>query len=367
MKILWLSWKDRDHPLAGGAETVSGHIMDRLVQDGHQVKLVTARYRDSLPRETKNGVEIIRDGGRYSVYTKAKAIYKRELYDWPDLVIDEMNTIPFGAGFYSQKKTMLLCYQLAREVWFYQMPHPFSFVGYALEPLMLRSMKNRYSVVATESNSTRDDLARYGFRNIHVFRVGMELTPVSPLPPKKRSNIVLSLGSIRPMKRTLDAVKAFESAKDKNPQLQMVLAGDTSGKYAEDVLKYINESRHHDSIDVRGRVSTSEKLNLMRQADVILVTSIKEGWGLIVTEANSQGTPAIGYNADGLRDSIRDGETGLLCPEGNPTAMGECIVELLADDTTYQKLRKSAWKWSKEFTFDNSYHDFLAIIEKDKK
>jgi glycosyltransferase involved in cell wall biosynthesis len=366
VNILWLSWKDRDHPLAGGAETVSSHLMDRLVRDGHSVKLITARYKDSMPRETKGGIEIIRNGGRYSVYAKARSLFKKELRDWPDLVIDEMNTIPFGAGFYSHKKTMLLCYQLAREVWFYQMPHPFSFVGFALEPLMLRAMKNKSSVIATESDSTLKDLRRYGFKNIHTFRVGMELTPVNPLPQKERSNIVLSLGSIRPMKRTLDAVKAFEVAKDKNPDLQMVLAGDNSGEYAENVLKYISQSRHRDSIDVRGRIPTSEKLTLMRTADVIVVTSIKEGWGLIVTEANSQGTPAIGYDADGLRDSIRNNKTGLLCPEGDFTAMGERIVDLLADDTTYQSLRRAAWQWSKEFTFDNSYHDFLAIIKDEK-
>lgn len=363
MNILWLSWKDRDHPLAGGAETVSGHIMDRLVHDGHAVKLLTARYEGSVPRETKDGIEIIRNGGRYSVYPKARSVFKKELCNWPDLVIDEMNTIPFGAGFYSRKKTMLLTYQLARKVWFYQMPHPFSFIGYALEPLMLRAMNNKYTMVATESNSTREDLKRYGFKNIHLFRVGMELAPVDPLPLKKRSNIVLSLGSIRPMKRTLDAVKAFEVARDKNLQLQMVLAGDTAGLYAENVLAYISQSRHRDSIDVRGRVSISEKLHLMRTADVILVTSIKEGWGLIVTEANSQGTPAIGYDADGLRDSIQDKKTGLLCPEGNVSAMGECIVDLLSDNATYQRLREAAWNWSKEFTFDNSYRDFLGIIK----
>ena len=100
----------------------------------------------------------------------------------------------------------------------------------------------------------------------------------------------------------------------------------------------------------------------MSEATVILVSPIKEGWGLTVTEANSQGTPAIGYDVDGLRDSIKDNRTGLLCQDGKYTAMGELLNKLLDDKALYDKLRRNAWEWSREFNFDNTYSDFLEII-----
>lgn len=363
MNVLWLSWKDRDHPQAGGAEVVSGKIMDHLVRDGHNVTLLTSRHSGSLPRENKDGINIRRAGNRLTVYAKAMNIFKKELVDWPDIIIDEMNTIPFGSGFYSKTKNVLLCYQLAREVWLYQMFPPISWIGYITEPFMLHAMSKKYSVTATESQSTKNDLVRYGFKNVHTFRIGMELAPVKSLKEKKRSNLILSLGSIRPMKRTLDAVKAFEVARDGNSELHMIIAGDTSGHYAEKVITYIKHSRHSNAIEVLGRIPTSQKLELMRQADIIVVTSIKEGWGLIVTEANSQGTPAIGYDTDGLRDSIQDNITGLLSPDGDFTTMGNRIVELLANQEKYETLQTAAWEWSKEFTFENSYQDFLAIMK----
>ncbi|MEI6228475.1 MAG: glycosyltransferase family 4 protein [Candidatus Saccharibacteria bacterium] len=362
MKILWLTWKDRSHPLAGGAESVSGEIMDRLVLDGHTVKVITARYTDSIPRENVNGVNIYRVGNRYSVYLKARQLYKAELSGWADLVIDEMNTIPFGSGFYNKTRNVLLCYQLAREIWFYQMPFPLSLVGYLIEPFMLRRLSKKYPVAITESKSTKNDLGKYGFNNTNIFRVGMSLQPLTKLDKKPKSNIVLSLGAIRPMKRTLDAIKAFEIARDSNDELNMVIAGDKSGKYAQKVIKYASKSRHANAINIAGRVSNTERLNLMRKADVILVASVKEGWGLIVTEANSQGTPAIVYDTDGLRDSVQNNVTGILVPSLNYRTMGNNINSLLADTKKYESFRLAAWEWSKEFTFENSYKDFLKAV-----
>ena len=49
----------------------------------------------------------------------------------------------------------------------------------------------------------------------------------------------------------------------------------------------------------------------MAEAHVLLMTSVREGWGLVVTEANACGTPAVVYNVPGLRDSVRNEETGL--------------------------------------------------------
>ncbi|MEK7059517.1 MAG: glycosyltransferase family 4 protein [Patescibacteria group bacterium] len=364
MNIVWFSWKDIDHPQAGGAETVSWQIMLRLVKDGHQVKLITARYKGSTERKVKDGVEIIRGGGRLSVYPKAFLMFRRELSKWPDLIIDEMNTLPFGVAFYSRRRSVLLTYQLARKVWLFQARFPLSWIGYVVEPLYLFIMSLRYRTVLTESESTRQDLARYGFakKNTHVFRVSTELEPLATLGEKTSLNNVLILGAMRPMKQTLSAVKGFELARDKNPSLRLTIAGDSGGSYAARIIDYVASSRHADAIEIPGRVSAKQRIEAMRSASVILVTSIKEGWGLIVTEANTQGTPAIAFDSDGLRDSVVDGETGLLVKPGDVAALGQAINSLLGTKTHYESLRKQAWLHSQQYTFDNSYSDFANAL-----
>lgn len=367
MNVVWLSWKDRGHPLAGGAEEVSGKIIDHLIADGHNVRHITASYPSGLKREqVKTGYETFRTGNRYSVYLKAHSVFKRVGHGWADVVIDEMNTLPFWAGFYSKNThNVLLAYQLAREIWFYQMIFPFSYIGYLLEPVMLRLLsRGRYHTVVTESHSTEIDLKKYGFTNVQTFRVGISTPLLDSLPEKSKSNMVLSLGSVRPMKRTLQAVKAFEYARDKNSDLVMVIAGDVSTAYGKSLVSYVNDSRHKESIEIKGRVSNEERLHLMQNAGVILVTSVKEGWGLIVTESNSQGTSAIVYDVDGLRDSVVDTVTGIVVANNNPPAMGEAIVNLLGDKLTYEQYRQNAWQSSKQYTFENSYNDFINIISK---
>lgn len=364
MNIVWLSWKDIRHPLAGGAESVSFELMKRLARNGHSVKLLTAQYEGAEAHEVMEGIEIFRAGNRYSVYLKAAQFYKKQLRGWSELTIDEMNTIPFFSPFMEKKvPNIMFVHQLAREVWFYQMVFPLSLVGYLLEPIYLRLLSKRYRQTVTVSNSTKKDLEKYGFNNISTIHVGMELKPLPSITSTISSPTnVLILGAMRPMKRTLEGVKAFESAYEHEPSMQLTLVGDASGSYAKKVLDYITSSKAKSNIKVLGRVSYATKIEAMKKADIILVTSIKEGWGLIVTEANSQGTVAIGYNVDGLRDSIVDQKTGLLSSQNNPQSLGATLIEASSDIARFNEMRENAWKLSKNFSYEDSYKSFLQAL-----
>jgi hypothetical protein len=161
LRLVWLSWKDKNHPLAGGAEKVTHNLLLRLARDGHEVTLLTARPAGSKAEEIIDGYKVIRLGNRYSVYWKAARYYKKHLRGHTDLVIEEINTIPFFSRFYTRTKTILFFHQLARVVWFYQMIWPLNWVGYILEPLYLRLLGKQ--PVITVSDSTKKDLCRYGF------------------------------------------------------------------------------------------------------------------------------------------------------------------------------------------------------------
>jgi glycosyltransferase involved in cell wall biosynthesis len=102
---------------------------------------------------------------------------------------------------------------------------------------------------------------------------------------------------------------------------------------------------------------------LMSRAHAILVPGVREGWCLVVTEANAFGTPAVGYNVHGLRDSIRDGKTGLLC-EPNPEAMAGKAIGLLQDNALRERLSRDALAWAGEFDWDRSAEGFLEAIGK---
>lgn len=366
MRVVWLSWKDRCHPLAGGAEKISGELMRRLAADGHDVVLITSGYTGATAEDSIDGYRVIRVGGRYTVYWEAYKLFRAKFSDWPDIVIDECNTMPFFAMLYanSHSKVYLLAHQLCRSIWFYQLPMPFSLLGYCVEPLYLRLL--RKTPVLTVSLSTAQDMIRFGFvrENIAVFREGLDIDRLDPSEKHKKFErpTLLSLGSVRPMKRTIDIFLAFEIAKQTWPELQLIIAGSTTGAYGAKLLKAVESSTYRDSIQVVGPVSDAEKIELMRRSHVIAVTSVKEGWGLIVTEAASQGTPAVAYDVDGLRDSVVDGVTGRLVKNGSPTAIAAGLLQLLANDADYQNFRRSALEHSRQYTTDNMYADFKSAL-----
>lgn len=365
MKILWLTWKDRKNPASGGAEVVNEELAKRLVADGHEVIFLVGGFEGSKQEEIKDGFKIIRVGGKWSVYLKAYQYYKKHLIEWPDLVIDEVNTIPFFAKFYSKQKNILFIHQLCREIWFYQMFFPLNVIGYLLEPVYLWLLNDRK--VITVSESTKKDLMKYGFKevNISIISEGIELEPAVSLETIKKFEkpTILSLGTIRSMKRTDQILKAFEILKKDIPEAKLIIAGKKEGTYGERLIGNIEKSIYKSSIKYIGPVSKEEKVELLQKAHILAVTSIKEGWGLVVTEANSQGTPAVVYNVDGLRDAVRNNETGLVCEENTPENLAERMSQVLRDRKLYGALQKKAWEWSKRINFDESFMQFLNIIK----
>ena len=369
MNILWLSWKDRGHPQWGGAEVLTHELRKRLCAEGHAVTLLTSGYRGAAAHEICSGIETIRVGAsRYSHPLKAIAHFHRHLRNKFDILIEEVNATPYFSVLSERvAKRFLLYHHLEREVWLHEAPPPLNLLGYhVFEPLATRALGMAGVPLITVSESTRQEMIGYGFRPelTNIISEGIELAPLADLDEGQKfaRPTMLSLGSVRAMKRTLDQVKAFELAKPNVPELQLKIAGDASGSYGKQVLEYIARSPYAKDIDYVGRIAPRDKPKLMRSCHFIAVTSVKEGWGLIVTEAASQGTPAIVYDVPGLRDSVRHGRTGLVTAE-SPGAMAAGISELMHDKQRYQELRHAAWEWSKNITFDQSYKDLKTILE----
>ncbi len=364
MKILWFTWKDRKNPTSGGAELLNEELAKRLVQERHEVIFIVAGFPGAKKQEIIDGFHVVRVGNRWTVYFEAYRYFKKYLNGWANLVIEEVNTIPFLTQLYIRQKKVLIVYQLCREIWFYQIFFPLNTIGYFLEPVYLWLL--RKNKVITISKSTKNDLATYRFKphSIFIIPVGIELEPITDLQNVKKYSrfTVLSLGTIREMKRTHHQIKAFELAKKKIPELKLKIAGDSDNRYGKKFLKMIENSPNKDDIEYLGKITNEKKTELLQKCHVLLVSPVKEGWGLIVTEAASQGSPAIGYKIDGLRDSIQNNKTGLICEENNPRNLAANIVKLYRNKALYKKLQINAWQWSKEMTFDRSYQEFLKII-----
>ena len=108
-------------------------------------------------------------------------------------------------------------------------------------------------------------------------------------------------------------------------------------------------------------MAAKKKIELMQKSHFILSTSIKEGWGLTITEANSQGTPAIVYDSDGLRDCVQDNKTGYLVSYNKPQGLADKISKYI-ENGEYKAMQKEAWLASKKITFQICYEQFRAAL-----
>lgn len=371
MKICFFSWKDIRHPEAGGAEVVTHDWMKRLASR-HEVTLVTARYRGSSATDSIDGIRIVRCGTtRLGHYVASVRYYRKHLRDRSDLLIEEINTIPYGLGFFRGKERFALFYpQLAREIWFYQMIFPLNVVGFGLEPLYTWLQSRLRADTITISKDSKDDLVRYGFspERVAIVRLGIDNAPLERFDPsaKERRFTVLFHSSLRPMKRPMAVVEAFVRLRRSAPDCQLWVSGGGDRSALE---AYAAKAGVSKDVTFFGRTSEETKLSLMRRAHVLCSTSVKEGWGLIVTEANSMGTPAVVYDVDGLRDAARAGGNWTCAPD--PQALGDALARahrLVAEEPSrYEGWCRDVLESTRALTLDASFDDFcrVAQVERD--
>lgn len=320
MRILIYNWRDLRHPQAGGAEVYTDAVATAWQDMGHEVTLFTSAVKDAPSEERAGGgYRLIRRGGRHGVYREAKRYWSAEGVGNFDLVIDEVNTRPFGCPRWVRDTPVLgLIHQVCREIWFYETPFPVALLGrYVLEPWWLRQF--REIPVITVSESSKASLELYGLRRVTVVPEGHAPSPHRPAK-KNDYPVVLYLGRLTANKRPDHAIRAFQLAKKSLPEAKMWVVGDGP-------MRKKLERMAGDDVMFFGRVPTAERERFLAEATCLVVTSVREGWGLVVTEAAEAGTPAIAYDVPGLRDSVVAARGVLVAPAVNQ--MAEAMIRQL--------------------------------------
>jgi glycosyltransferase involved in cell wall biosynthesis len=291
----------------------------------------------------------VREGRQWSVHLHAFRRYRSRLRGQFDAVIDETNTIPFFTPLWAGIPVFLMIWQLAREVWWYESRFPVNALGYALEPLYLRLY--RQTPVLTFSASTLADLRGLGFRSdITVVPVGVEAVEI-PDEPKTGVPTFIYVGRLAPSKRVHEILEAFALFRHEHGSGRLVLVGNGPKPYVLRLERMSARLGVADSVEFCGWLHGAAKHERMAQAHALVMASAREGWGLVVTECNLCGTPAIVYDVPGLRDSVRQLETGLVV-RPSPSSLAEGMLRLVRDQDTYARMREEASRWSRTFTYD---------------
>lgn len=355
MQILWLSWRDIKNPDGGGAEKVAIEVASRFVRDGIKVTLFASKFSGAKTEENIKGIKVIRRGGLITCRLFAFFYYIRRSNNF-DLVLDEINTLPFFTPLYARKKSITLIHQLAKEYWFLEVAFPFNIIGYLLEPIFLRIYKSQKTLALGQS--TTSDLKQLGFNNVTTYFPGVDFKPKIV---SKKEDLLLFIGRLTPAKNALDAVLAFKTIQRKFPYAKLLIIGSGKSSYITKIKSEIRRLKLQKNVKLLGFIKDQKKKTLLKKAKIILIPAVREGWSLVATEANALGCVPVAYRVPGLTDSIKDGINGLLV-NNNPQDMALAAINLLKNEKLRAKLAKNGYNWSKQFSWEKTYKIFREWI-----
>ncbi len=276
----------------------------------------------------------------------------------PDVILEEINTLPYFAPLWSRLPVVLYMNQLAREVWWYEARLPVAALGWAVEPLYLRAYRRCDAV--TISASSRDDLRRLGVgRNITVVPLGVDIPVVESPAPRQRIGRLVAIGRLTPSKRYDHAIQALAVVRRRHADATLTIIG--GGRDRERLEAQAQRPRLDAEVQFLGSIGEDEKIAELDRADLLVGTSVREGWGLTVTEAAARGIPAVVYDIPGFRDAVVDGRTGVVV-DPNPEALGLAASELLNDETRYDRLRIDAWSRVGKTSYDQTADAFESAV-----
>ena len=145
--------------------------------------------------------------------------------------------------------------------------------------------------------------------------------------------ILVHISNFRRVKRVRDVVGIFERVnRDVRSRLVMVGDGPDRAEAEDEVRQFGLEERVH----FFGKIDNVAPL--LASADLFLLPSTSESFGLSALEALASGVPVIGTDAGGMPEVVRNGETGFLCEVGDIAGMGEAALRILTDRKLWQSM-----------------------------
>lgn len=362
-RILILNWRDPQHPLAGGAEISLMEHAKYWKSKGAEITWFASSFKDARSEEVdSNGIQVIRKGTHYTVHFWAYIFYKVGNLSKYDIVIDCFHFIPFFTPFYMKNtKIIAMIHEVAGRIWYKNMPFLVAFVGYHLEPLFFKPYKRCRFI--TVSESTKNELEIVGIENdnIDVIHNGVRECKLDKKTKKEKNPTIIFLGRISKDKGIDDALNAFLMIREQIADSRLWVVGKEESQGIFDTLKkkYIQLDGF---IKYWGYVDSKRKFNLLRKSWVLIHPSVKEGWGLTVIEAATQGTPTVAYNVEGLRDSIQDKHTGILT-EPNASALADAVINIINNEKKLANLSRNTQDYSKQFNWKKSGAQSWRLIQ----
>jgi glycosyltransferase involved in cell wall biosynthesis len=358
--ILIINWQDWTNPLSGGAEVHLREIFRRLTSD-FKISLLCTHFKKARETEEIDGIKIYRVGSRnffnFYVPKTYKKLSKEEKFD---LVIEDLNKVPFfGGRFIREKRIALIHHLFGKTIFTETNPVSASYV-YFSEKLIPKHYK-KIPIIAV-SKSSKNELIETGIPkdNVKIVYNGVDIESYHSSGKITKNPTIICLARMKKYKRIDILLDSIPKVLKKIPDLKVILVGD--GDDLPRLKEIVRKKKVEKTVKFTSFVPSAKKIEMLSSSWIAVNTSPKEGWGLTSIEAQACGTPSIVPDSPGLIETVKDGVSGYIYPFGNIEKLSEILIKVLKDKKSVEKMGEQARKWAKKFSWDQSAKKMKEII-----
>ncbi|MBM0233596.1 glycosyltransferase family 4 protein [Micromonospora sp. STR1_7] len=368
-RIAVLNWKDPWHPDAGGAEVYAWQIARDMVADGAAVTFVTARPDGQRGDETRDGIRIVRLGGRWSVYPRVLGWLARRRRQF-DVVVDCQNGIPFFSPAVLPAAVPVICvihHVHDRQFRLYFGPLVGRFGAWLEGPVARRVYRRGVTLAVSPSTAVavRDRLRWAGPVVVVPNGADASVPPAVDVGARDARPRIVCVGRVTRHKRVDLVLDAVDQLRAERPDLRLDIVG--GGPDVATIRRQVDERGLTDVVTVHGHLPSGARDALLESAWLHVSGSWGEGWGLVVVEAAAAGLPTVAFDVDGLRDAVRPGRTGWLVSEGASPARGLAeglgrALDVLAVPAEADRMASECRQWSAAFRWADTGRRVRAVL-----
>ena len=357
-RIHMLAWRDLDDVEAGGSEVHAAEVARLWSEAGIEVVMRTSYAQGHPPRARRDGYEVIRKAGRYLVFPRAALSEATHRYGRRDALVEIWNGMPFFSPLWASGPRIVFLHHIHADMWKMVLPPNLARLGDTLERRIAPSIY-RSSRMVTLSPSSKQEMLDVGFHDelVEVVPPGID-AQFQPGGVRSATPLVLGVGRLVPVKRFDRLIRAVVAARRSAPDLELVLVGTGPERTAlEQLVEQLDAGAY---VRFAGRVDDDALVDLYRSAWMVASSSVREGWGMTLTEAAACGTPAVASRIPGHVDALAEGVSGLLADDDADLARH--LARVATDPALRARLTEGALAHASTFTWTNTATRIMEIL-----
>jgi glycosyltransferase involved in cell wall biosynthesis len=174
------------------------------------------------------------------------------------------------------------------------------------------------------------------------------------------SPLIVCLGRLKAYKSVDVLLRAMPEVLRRHPDARLAIVGQGPERARLEQLAW--RLGLAASVRFYGYLEKQVRNRLLAQAWVSVCPSAFEGYGLVCVEANAWGVPVVAASVPGLRDSVRDGVTGVLVPHGDVRRLASEVTGLIDDPARRQAMGSAGRSWAASHDWQQSAERFLEVV-----